>query len=1153
MNWYDNDPVVEDEPKAGQGDWWKADPVIGEEVSDTIPPVRSESTGPHYVPAELQQFEEQAAIERRGLPPPVVNAGPPQTLADLMSGRYGRDVQIPKNIHVPTMAETGAIPAEAFKAYLTYANPIGLGVVAAEKIWPEATAPKIAKGAIEGTSEALAGFTTPENLASLAVMPQSKIAQVLLNLGLGGMAATQLPGQIKAYGATDDPAEKARIATGIGVSLGLPALGAAHSFRKPKVVAQKIEGLKETVPESVEPTGQNAPIQPGVESALAEIQRRNAPVRATQDILPRPQLSEAEIPAGDVLASESARDPTASVEMVARHKGEREPLSDTDATEIPLPQEAARVHSSQPESLPTSTKNATTFAEPTGISKAAILGEREARNLPAIERQKQIDFGESLERANKIAADDPFAPKRLVDKLAENPRALNPEDTPLIIRRVQEAKSDFDRFTDEVNRATTDEARIAASDRLEKARLEYDKVIETAQFATSKTGAGLNSLKMLVNDDFSLAHMESRTRAIANEGKPLSPQQIAKVKKEHADIVRTREALAAYETREQFSTELKQARKAGVRPDTFLDQQAQKARERIIARRGKLFADPVGVTQISHLADEAIIGAAYIAKGVRNFGDWSKTMLSEFGERIKPFLQALYAKAQSLHSETAKRAVVSPEERLSRALEGDKSRIRTNIAKIEAKTAAGDFEPAPKNPPRMDKEKRDLLYDYQRSKERYIEGLEDAVRARRTRGQKARGAIREMTDLSRALLTSFDFPPIFRQGGFIVLGRLPHKTLKVLPDTIKAMFSEREQFRVNEEIRSRPNAQNYMRDKLALTEFAPNTRLSRMEENIASRWLRKMPNWTVIAPIIRASGRGYTTLLNLLRADAYDSMTKAIPDITPVEGKHIAAAINDATGRSHLGRAEKSATWLNSFLFAPRLMVSRFRIATGAPLRGGTMRSKKAVAGMYGRTLIGLSTVYGLGIAAGAKVELDPRSSDFGKLRFKNTRLDPLMGLSQATVLMARLATGETKDASGKIQPLRETFRPLNAFRKNPLGGKPKYGQGAFETMARFLRSKLSPATGNTINVLTGKDFIGNPVTPLDAAVAMATPISFGDIVDAMEEQGMERGAALSFVSMWGMSMQTYEKGKGPKRTKTLSEAMAELRQGKVKEFLTGR
>ncbi len=190
-------------------------------------------------------------------------------------------------------------------------------------------------------------------------------------------------------------------------------------------------------------------------------------------------------------------------------------------------------------------------------------------------------------------------------------------------------------------------------------------------------------------------------------------------------------------------------------------------------------------------------------------------------------------------------------------------------------------------------------------------------------------------------------------------------------------------------------------------------------------------------------------------------------------------------------------------------MVSRFELLAGQPLYHGTAATRLAVAKEYARFLGGIGVVYALSQAAGATVEKDPRSSDFGKLKFGKTRLDPLSGLAQASTLIARMTTGETKTQNG-IQKIRGADLPFGR-------------ENTADVAARFLRSKLSPILGAALDVSSGKNVVGQPVSPLQAAARLAVPLSFGDVYDAMRDQGMAKGSAMALLSLLGWSIQSYD------------------------------
>jgi hypothetical protein len=175
------------------------------------------------------------------------------------------------------------------------------------------------------------------------------------------------------------------------------------------------------------------------------------------------------------------------------------------------------------------------------------------------------------------------------------------------------------------------------------------------------------------------------------------------------------------------------------------------------------------------------------------------------------------------------------------------------------------------------------------------------------------------------------------------------------------------------------------------------------------------------------------------------------------------------------------------------------------------------IAKEYARTLTGYGLMYGLTAAAaeaqGKKASdyltFDPRSTDFGKIRIGNTRVDPLAGISQATVAPYRLISGKMVTQKGEVRPLR--------------GPEVKFGQmTGREVINRFFESKLSPWASLAYHAGAGETFRGDPTNAQNLIGDMVFPLSFGDIGSAFKEQGLPAGAALSLLAMLGASIQTY-------------------------------
>lgn len=468
-----------------------------------------------------------------------------------------------------------------------------------------------------------------------------------------------------------------------------------------------------------------------------------------------------------------------------------------------------------------------------------------------------------------------------------------------------------------------------------------------------------------------------------------------------------------------------------------------------------------------------------------------------------PALEAMKARREALQEQLQElRDLANPKKTPEeRALQSLKARLRNETAKLKERLAAGDFSKKSVKPVTLDTEATKLKFENEKLKRQYREGLMKDRLAQRSTGRKIFDTAIEVVNATRAIMTSFDLSAVLRQGGFITFAH-PVRSLKIIPDMLRAMTSQRKQFQIEQEILARKNYPLYQQSKLYLAEHGAS--LSKMEEAYMSRLADKIPG-------VAASQRAYTTFMNKLRADSFDAMAASLGKsgtVTPAEAIAISNFINVATGRGKLGLSDRTAVGLNTAFFAPKLAASRFQIIAGQPFYGGNARTRLAIAQEYGRFLAGAAVVYTLGSLAGAEIETDPRSSEFGKLRFGEERLDPLGGLLQATVLTSRLATGETKKGKGKIVSIR---------------GDVPFGSGnSADVIARFLRTKLAPVPGTLVDLASGENVVGEAVTPLSAAGRLVVPISFGDIYQAMQNQGIPKGVAMAILSEFGMGLQSY-------------------------------
>lgn len=354
----------------------------------------------------------------------------------------------------------------------------------------------------------------------------------------------------------------------------------------------------------------------------------------------------------------------------------------------------------------------------------------------------------------------------------------------------------------------------------------------------------------------------------------------------------------------------------------------------------------------------------------------------------------------------------------------------------------------------------------------------------------------ELWNFGRSLMTSFDLSAPGRQG-LPLIGNKAWWTS--WGDMVKSLGSENAYQASMKALKSDPllipqkkiiNGRVKMESLadeygLSLTDL---TDLSKREEAIMSTWAEKIPG-------VRASNRAYTIYLNKLRLDSFKSMMADAKrmGLNPEANVHLAKSyakfINNATGRGSLGSWEKNAVELNNTFFSPRLISSRVNmygrflnpksyIGADPVIRKNTIKSLLSVVGVGG-------TLGQLARAGGAEVEPDPRSSDFGKIKVGNVRLDPYAGFQQYAVAASKLVSGQAKATkSGDVYDL---------------GGTP-ISDTRFDVLERFGINKLHPMAGFIVAMMKGKEPTGQKFDMPQSLIDRYVPMIMGDLYEIAQE-----------------------------------------------------
>ncbi len=280
----------------------------------------------------------------------------------------------------------------------------------------------------------------------------------------------------------------------------------------------------------------------------------------------------------------------------------------------------------------------------------------EARGVAA-ERGEGVSGEQAVEHGRKVLADGLDVEKALDDFNTDPSKNISYDVFAAARARIAELSKTAKDAGEEYGPESPEYKAAAKADRDMVAKF---KPMQTEWSKTGRAQQGETEIDTGTYHGMARA-VRDVTRDEANpEGREPTPKQVEAIR-EHVEASKRAladEANAAKEVarRGRESTEDGEPTKPPTKKSSlaYLSEKAAAARERIKAFRerpdsplGKESGAVINPVELAALArDHAIIGAEYIAKGVTEFGEWSKAMVKEFGDYIKPHLQDLFAKAQ---------------------------------------------------------------------------------------------------------------------------------------------------------------------------------------------------------------------------------------------------------------------------------------------------------------------------------------------------------------------------------------------------------------------------------------------------------------------------------------------------------------------------
>lgn len=378
-------------------------------------------------------------------------------------------------------------------------------------------------------------------------------------------------------------------------------------------------------------------------------------------------------------------------------------------------------------------------------------------------------------------------------------------------------------------------------------------------------------------------------------------------------------------------------------------------------------------------------------------------------------------------------------------------------------------------------------------------------------GKAGRFAI-SLWNVPRGIKASLDASATLRQGVVPLVAR-PRHAPRMLGAQIKGYTAHPEKARAwNEALTLDADVQllqgQRLKTKLELTGWTG---------GLAEREEMFMTDFAELIPGIGRSQRAYTMGLNQLRVDMAKSLLRrARAEGTPLTDKLLSDInwyVNVASGRGQIGNMGAFAPYLNAGFWSVRYSASRFQLLA-APFKTSGIVRRMVIEDLVKFVSTGVGVLGMLKYSGLAEVELNPRSTDWGKGKIGPMRFDFWGGEQQIARTVAQIVTGDRKTIAEDI------------YGENKIQGIDR-----FTAAQRFLQGKLSPSArmlwdlvmGNQADMFGEKMRFGDPGWWGTESWEFLAPMVWEDIREAYEKDSLESSMAAGVMSFFGLNVQVYK------------------------------
>lgn len=254
--------------------------------------------------------------------------------------------------------------------------------------------------------------------------------------------------------------------------------------------------------------------------------------------------------------------------------------------------------------------------------------------------------------------------------------------------------------------------------------------------------------------------------------------------------------------------------------------------------------------------------------------------------------------------------------------------------------------------------------------------------------------------------------------------------------------------------------------------------LPKSEEAYPASIPEKIP---ILGKLAKSTQVGYEIMAQMMRVDSYGQILKGAEkagvDINDTKFRtDLGKFIGTLTNRGSVGKLEPAANVINAFLFSPRALASTVHLATDwARMDYDPYIRAQATKAVISTGLVIAGTMALADSIMPGSVELDPRSSNFGKVKVGDTTFDISGGMSSLATLAARLYTGTTKSSSTNV---------VSSLTSGAYGSPTR-----MDELVNFFSDKAAPAVSTIIAQLKGEQASGEKTTVKNQIEGAGVPL----------------------------------------------------------------